>query len=271
MQRLIHRRVLSSRIILAVLLVWHSTMGFAVPVLPIVPLVLGQVLGYLHPNEQPVVYPDTPRVKRLLHNHQSFICHTKIMVTTPNTVAFYREKNQFKQYLGVTGVGKWLTNKQMCIDNQPVVAVTWDRNGKPHTFRTLKNYSNINQQLSVIYPKDFNAPTTNDTVLCRVSVLNNGASPMAFYAEKIASDRRLAILKPFEHRVFDAPCFKDKRILGVFAKQQQDKLTLYYFATTLAMNDINHLPYIEFPKQFKSVGEQHITLKPNLLQMLLAG
>lgn len=242
----------------------------AVPILPFVPLLLDQVIAYLYPKNQTTPFPNTPLVNNLLAKKQSFVCRTKILVTSPSTVAFYRDKVDSANYLGITKVGHWLQNDAMCIDSQPLIAVTWNETGKAFAFKSKRRVGNINQQLSLVYPQDFVATSAKKTILCQVSVLNNSAIPIALYAEKIASDTRIALLKPYQKQLLVAPCFNNKRILGVYAKQNQETLLLSYFLSKTTVNDINHIPMVEFPRQFKSAGSKQVTLKPDLLKILLA-
>ena len=248
-----------------------SVMAYAaVPTIQWVPLLLNQLMIYLYPKNQEVLYPKTKGMQGLLASHHGFVCRTRILVTSPQTVAFYRERNKVENYLGTTLVGHWLENNRMCIDNQKIIAVTWDKNGKSHRYLSLKPQINLNSQMTLIYPRDFNATSSKRLIACKIRALNLSKRPLALYAGKISADTRIVLLKPLEQREMIANCFNKKAIIAVQVAQSSKKLFVSYYATPKRYSDINTVPMLEFPRQFSLSKSQEIDLKPDLLKLLLA-
>jgi hypothetical protein len=209
-------------------------------------------------------------MKKLLASKHGFICRTRILVTSPQTVAFYRQKEKVGNYLGITKVGKWLQNDRFCVDNQVVRTLTWDINGKPSRSVSSKKVSNLNTQLTLVYPQDFKAQKTNTLVTCQAKVLNLSKRPLALYAGKIATDTRVALLKPYQQTQVVAPCFKEQALIGVQVQQSSSQLSVSYYNTPKKYTDLNALPVLEFPRQFILQSQQTVELKADLLKLLLA-
>jgi len=210
-------------------------------------------------------------------NHeQNVICHTQLLVTTPQTVGFYLGRVTKNNFVGYTTAGKWINTYDKCVNNKKISAVVWDQKGERHTYHSKKKYNNINNFITLIYPQDFNNVKRSETnVFCNIHILNNSNKFSAFYVKHARASNKLTVLAPWQSKLVTSPCFTGEKIIakvlykdrGLSCKVNdtspqciKDKYYEHHpekwkegqrYKSIKRYTDINKIPYIAYPDNFK--------------------
>ena len=193
---------------------------------------------------------------------QEAVCHTQILVTTPQTVSFYLGPITQDTFVGTGGTGKWLNTYAVCIKDKKVRAIAWDSDGNKHTYKSTQTYNNINNFITVIYPQDFDgAPSVTSSALCQVHLFNNSKALVAVYVKTATANNKITVLKPYQNQIYTSLCFNSEALIARLTYkdkngrwqngQRYKSLTKY--------TDINDIPFVTFPDDFKKTATYNWT------------
>ena len=185
---------------------------------------------------------------------EAVICHTQLLVATPQTVGFYLGTVTKNNFVGYANVGQWLRTYAVCLTDQYVRAVVWDSQGRKHVYKSKEKYNNVNSYITLIYPQDFDGALAEQAdVVCRLHLLNNSAQNVSFYVKSSFATHKLITLNPWQTQIVTSPCFSNEEIIartlyknkqGLWQEEQRYKSEQKY-------TDINTVPYLSFPDNFK--------------------
>lgn len=190
----------------------------------------------------------------------STVCATQIFVTTPQTVSFYLGDVGQDHFAGTTAMGKWLRNNTICLNNQFIHAVVWDSEGKKHKYKSIQRYNNVNNTITVLYPKDFaKAPVSQENISCQIHLINNSKEQLTFYVKSATPAHELATAAPYQNKVVTSPCFTDEKIIARQMQQNAEgKLVAGdRYQALQTYSDINQLALIIYPEGFNRDPLEH--------------
>lgn len=207
--------------------------------------------------------------------HSKAVCNTRIFVTQPKTVSFYAGKVKESNYIGITSVGQWLVDNHTCVLNKPLIAVTWDVKGKPQYYfssigRKQKLFNNQNNTITVQFPRDFaKAPVHGSAVICKVHFHNASPHRAELYIGQKNAAYKIGALLPWQKQVQNIPCFYNQRLMARLLVRKGNQLEARYFKTFGSYTNINHIPTVVFPSQFKEEQPLIVPLTQELLALFL--